>query len=155
LDVPSTSNGGIVQQANYSGANSQELLIRDSGAGNGTRVIQLANAPTKCVESPGTLTANGTLLDVSDCNGGANQQWTLVADTSAAGVYAFKNAKSGRCMDLPNGNAGNGIRIEIWDCNNGGNQKFRVVTDADAVAPPISSGNSGGSGSTGGSSSGF
>lgn len=31
----------------------------------------------KCLDDPGLSTADGTQLVLWDCNGGANQQWTL------------------------------------------------------------------------------
>ncbi|MGF1425069.1 ricin-type beta-trefoil lectin domain protein [Kitasatospora sp. LaBMicrA B282] len=33
--------------------------------------------PARCLEEPGWATANGTLLGIWDCTGGANQSWTL------------------------------------------------------------------------------
>ncbi|WP_329562236.1 RICIN domain-containing protein [Kitasatospora sp. NBC_01266] len=45
------------------------------------RITSPATASTgvaaRCLEEPGWATANGTLLDVWDCTGGANQSWTL------------------------------------------------------------------------------
>ena len=34
-------------------------------------------ASGKCLDDPGSSTANGTQLDLWTCNGGANQQWHL------------------------------------------------------------------------------
>jgi hypothetical protein len=31
----------------------------------------------RCLDDPGSSTTNGTKVDLWDCNGGANQQWTL------------------------------------------------------------------------------
>lgn len=31
----------------------------------------------KCLDDPGSSTVDGTRLELWDCNGGANQQWTL------------------------------------------------------------------------------
>jgi len=34
----------------------------------------------RCLDVPGAATANGTLLNIWDCNGGANQQWTFLSN---------------------------------------------------------------------------
>jgi hypothetical protein len=65
---------------------------RDEGAAlhtcNGTNAQQRAAAGLgpavsgiagKCLDDPGLSTTDGTQLDIWDCNGGANQVWTLPA----------------------------------------------------------------------------
>jgi hypothetical protein len=31
----------------------------------------------RCLDDPGFATANGTQLEIWDCNGGGNQKWTM------------------------------------------------------------------------------
>jgi hypothetical protein len=54
-----------------------------------------------------------------DCNGGANQQWT-VASNGTLQVY-------GMCMDITGANYSNGTGIELWTCNGGANQQWQAT----------------------------
>jgi hypothetical protein len=52
-----------------------------TGAPGPRRVLALlagfALASGKCLDDPGSNTANGTQLDLWDCDGGSNQQWSI------------------------------------------------------------------------------
>lgn len=74
----------------------------------------------RCLDATGNGTANGTLLELWDCNGGGAQKFVQQADGS------LRNPQSGRCVDSPNGNTGNGTRLQLWDCNGAAAQKFAV-----------------------------
>src|ERR1039457_3614599 len=63
-------------------------------------------------------TANGNKIQMWDCTGGINQQWTVEPDGTLQ-VY-------GKCMDITGANYGNGTLIELWDCNGGGNQQWHA-----------------------------
>ncbi|MFD7733675.1 ricin-type beta-trefoil lectin domain protein [Kitasatospora phosalacinea] len=69
-----------------------------------------------CLDVAYNATANGSVLQLWDCNGGANQQWIPQADGT---LY---NPVSGRCVDLPWGNRVFGTAMALWDCNGGVNQ---------------------------------
>jgi poly(hydroxyalkanoate) depolymerase family esterase len=70
----------------------------------------------RCLDDPAGATANGTQLQIWDCHGGANQQFTQ--NGRALQVL-------GKCLDLP-GNAAAGTRVQIWDCHGGTNQQWNV-----------------------------
>ena len=53
-----------------------------------------------------------------DCNGGANQRWTVNADGTIVGV------QSGLCLDVTGAGTANGTLVEIWTCNGGSNQQW-------------------------------
>ena len=57
-------------------------------------------------------------MQIWDCNGGANQKWTINADGTIVGV------QSGLCLDVTGASTANGTLIEIWTCNGGGNQRW-------------------------------
>jgi hypothetical protein len=65
----------------------------------------------KCVDISGGGTANGTKIQLWDCNGTGAQQWRYRA------WQGLVNPQSGRCLDDPNGNTTNGTQLQIWDCN--------------------------------------
>ncbi len=73
----------------------------------------------KCLDVTNGGTANGTLIELWTCNGGANQQWLPVNGM-------LVNPVSGRCLDDPGFNTANGTQLDIWDCDGGGNQQWAV-----------------------------
>jgi non-reducing end alpha-L-arabinofuranosidase len=72
----------------------------------------------RCLDINGNGTAQGTLVELWDCNGVGGQKWVQQADGS------LRNPQSGRCLDSPNGATGNGTRLRIWDCNGSPAQHF-------------------------------
>ncbi|GAA1098701.1 arabinofuranosidase catalytic domain-containing protein [Kitasatospora arboriphila] len=74
----------------------------------------------RCLDVNGNGTANGTQVELWDCNGVGGQKWVQQADGS------LRNPQSGRCLDAPNGTTGNGTRLQIWDCNGSAAQKFAL-----------------------------
>ncbi|MCF2435467.1 RICIN domain-containing protein [Streptomyces thinghirensis] len=48
----------------------------------------------RCLDVPGAVQTNGTYLQIYDCWGGTNQQWTLT-DSQQLTVYGNK------CLDVP------------------------------------------------------
>jgi hypothetical protein len=69
---------------------------------------------------PNHATAAGTKVDIWDCNGGANQRWTVNSDGTIVG------GESGLCLDATGQATANGTLIEIWTCNGGANQRWTV-----------------------------
>ncbi|WP_345033252.1 ricin-type beta-trefoil lectin domain protein [Kutzneria kofuensis] len=74
----------------------------------------------QCMDVTGQGTANGTLVELWECNGGSNQQWTQASDGS------LRSAQSGKCLDDPGFSTTNGTQLEIWDCNGGSNQRWQL-----------------------------
>ena len=118
----SQSNGTAIQQWSSSDNDAQKFNIMPSG-GNWKIAMKANNG--KCVGPAGNGTGNGTVLEVQDCNGGANQAWSVTADASSGG-FTFRNIAANRCMDLLYGNTADGARIGMWDCNGGVNQKYKI-----------------------------
>ncbi|MDD1062085.1 ricin-type beta-trefoil lectin domain protein [Streptomyces cocklensis] len=75
------------------------------GAGGSLRTLG------RCLDINGNGTANGTQVELWDCNGAGGQVWQQRSDGS------LFNPQSGRCLDTPSGNTANGTRLQIWDCN--------------------------------------
>jgi hypothetical protein len=89
-----------------------------TGGGGTTGPITVGDDSAKCVDDNGQSSANGTKIQMWDCNGGANQQWTVASDGTLQ-VY-------GKCMDITGANYSNGTTIELWDCNGGANQQWKA-----------------------------
>ncbi len=91
-----------------------------SGSGSGaTGPITAGDDSAKCVDDNALSTADGTKIQMWDCNGGANQQWT-VEPNGTLQVY-------GKCMDITGANYSNGTLIELWTCNGGANQQWQAT----------------------------
>ncbi|GKQ41396.1 non-reducing end alpha-L-arabinofuranosidase family hydrolase [Streptomyces sp. A012304] len=81
----------------------------------------------RCLDVPGASQTDGTNLQIWDCHGGTNQQWTLT-DNNQLTVYGNK------CLDVPGHATTAGTRPVIWPCNGGTNQQWRVNSDGTVVA---------------------
>ena len=75
---------------------------------------------------PKVATANGTLLEIWDCNGGSNQQWTYLSNGELQ-VYGNK------CLEVPGSVKTAGTAGEIWTCNGGSNQQWNLNADGTVV----------------------
>lgn len=80
----------------------------------------------RCLDVPNQSTANNTQLEIWDCNGGGNQQFTQLPDGTLQ-VYGNK------CLDVSNQGTAPGTKVAIFDCNGGANQQWRVNTDGTIV----------------------
>jgi glucosylceramidase len=66
----------------------------------------------------GGATANGTKVQLWDCNGSGAQQWTHTASNQLV------NPQSGRCLDATGVSSADGTPLQIWDCGGGANQSW-------------------------------
>jgi hypothetical protein len=119
--VSQTDGTAIQEYTSWSG-DTQNFNILASGS-NWLITLHVNNA--KCVGTVGNGIANGTQLEVQDCNGAATQSWSATTDGTTGSVI-FKNVGAGRCMDVPNSSTANGTRMQIYDCWNTNGQKYSV-----------------------------
>ncbi|MFF0782961.1 non-reducing end alpha-L-arabinofuranosidase family hydrolase [Streptomyces sp. NPDC003720] len=80
----------------------------------------------RCLDVPGAVRTDGTYLQIYDCWGGTNQQWTST-DRNQLTVYGDK------CLDVPGHATAAGTRVQIWTCSGGANQQWRVNSDGTVV----------------------
>ncbi|MGA5007437.1 endo-1,4-beta-xylanase [Streptomyces koyangensis] len=78
----------------------------------------------RCLDVPNSSTADGTQLQLWDCSGGTNQQWSYTA-AGELRVYGDK------CLDA--GGTGNGAKVQIYSCWGADNQKWRLNSDGSIV----------------------
>jgi hypothetical protein len=81
----------------------------------------------RCLDVSGADQTDGTNVQIWDCHGGTNQQWTLT-DNNQLTVYGNK------CLDVPGHATTAGTRPVIWSCNGGTNQQWRANADGTIVA---------------------
>ncbi|NUS15255.1 MAG: alpha-L-arabinofuranosidase [Streptomyces sp.] len=80
----------------------------------------------RCLDVVGASQTDGAALQIYDCWGGTNQQWTST-DSSQLTVYGSK------CLDVPNHATTAGTKVQIWSCSGGANQQWRVNSDGTIV----------------------
>jgi hypothetical protein len=73
----------------------------------------------KCVDVAGANSANGTPVQLYDCNGTNAQNWTV--GNSDNSIQAL-----GKCMDVTAAGTANGTKIQLYDCNGTNAQKWTV-----------------------------
>ncbi|MEV6693666.1 ricin-type beta-trefoil lectin domain protein [Micromonospora sp. NPDC051196] len=86
---------------------------------NPTTTAIVGNQSGRCLDVPGYSTANGTQLQLWDCHGGTNQQWTY---TSGRALTVYGN----KCLDAEGYGTSPGTRVTIYDCHGGTNQQWNV-----------------------------
>ncbi|WP_262286400.1 ricin-type beta-trefoil lectin domain protein [Micromonospora sp. MA102] len=119
-NATSTTGGAISASVPAHGT----VVYRVSGGGTttpppATTGALVSAASGRCLDVPQSSTANGTQPVIWDCNGGANQRWSISGDS----VQAL-----GKCLDAPL-NAAPGAKAQIWDCNGGANQRWTRNSD--------------------------
>nr|WP_260710607.1 endo-1,4-beta-xylanase [Dactylosporangium aurantiacum] len=71
----------------------------------------------RCVDVPNSSRTNGTRVQLYDCHGQINQQWTLTSSRQLT-VYGSM------CLDAAG--SGNGSAVQIYSCNGQANQQWNV-----------------------------
>ncbi|WP_328844022.1 ricin-type beta-trefoil lectin domain protein [Streptomyces sp. NBC_00258] len=108
----------------------QQLVVDEvkvttsDGSGGGAPVRGLAG---KCVDVAGASSANGTPVQLYDCNSSAAQQWTVASDGSIRAL--------GKCLDVTGNGTADGSTVQLWDCGGGANQRWVVSAAGDIVNP--------------------
>ena len=116
LNANQRTNGRPVDIAPYNGTSAQFWTLVYTGQ-NGWYEIQLTGSnPVMCLDKPSQSNANGTTIQIWQCNGQPQQLWTPY------GIELI-NQQAGKCLDAPLLNFNNPY-VEIWDCNAGMNQDW-------------------------------
>jgi glucosylceramidase len=90
------------------------------GGGSG----QVTGLAGKCMDVAGANSANGTAVQLYDCNGSGAQQWTR----SGSAFQAL-----GKCLDVVNGSTTNGAQVQLYDCNSSSAQQWQYTAGGDIV----------------------
>jgi beta-glucosidase len=135
LPVPSTTKSiAVIGTPMYQGGGSaavnasatvtpyQGIVTR---AGSGVTVTNSPGSATagitglggKCIDVAAANTANGTTIQLYDCNGTNAQTWSQASDGSLRAL--------GKCMTAQG--SANGAKVQLYDCNNGAGQKWTAT----------------------------
>ncbi|MFI0941722.1 GH92 family glycosyl hydrolase [Streptomyces sp. NPDC021020] len=72
----------------------------------------------KCVDVANSGTANGTHVQLYDCNGTDAQSWTVGTDGTVRSL--------GKCLDDASSGTADGTLVQLWECNGSNAQKWTV-----------------------------
>ncbi len=76
----------------------------------------VSTSSARCLDVPGSNTANGVQPIIWDCSGRPNQQWTV----NGQSIQSL-----GKCLDAPTG-AAPGSKVQIWTCSGAANQRWNL-----------------------------
>ncbi|WP_433536184.1 ricin-type beta-trefoil lectin domain protein [Micromonospora sp. CA-249363] len=122
IDGIHPTSGGYDKMAArwYSALQSVPGSIGDPSSGGGqTTTTVVGTLSGRCVDVPGSSTTNGTQVQLWDCHGRTNQQWTY---TSTKTLTAYGN----KCLDAAGYGTSPGTQVTIYDCHGGTNQQWNV-----------------------------
>ncbi|MEV4643061.1 ricin-type beta-trefoil lectin domain protein [Actinoplanes sp. NPDC049548] len=85
--------------------------------------------PGKCVDVAGAGTADGTPVQLYQCNGTGAQRWTYTP--GAGGALRVL----GKCLDISNGGTANYTKVQLWTCNGTAAQRWTVGAGSALVNP--------------------
>ena len=119
--------GGIMNwelSQDATGANSLVSAIYDTVMAPGGpttppagRTGRITGIGGKCVDVAAASSANGTAVQLYDCNGSAAQNWTVGTDGTVRAL--------GKCLDVASAGTANGSPVQIYDCNGTGAQQWQ------------------------------
>ncbi|GAA1928702.1 glycoside hydrolase family 27 protein [Streptantibioticus ferralitis] len=86
-------------------------------------------ASGRCLDAWDNQTSPGTKIEIWDCNGGANQEWS---STPGGDLRAYNGA---RCLGAANGTLAWGTAVVIQPCDGSAGQKWRLNSDGSITNP--------------------
>ena len=105
----------------------QQLPHREAPHGSQAvpSTIALGVNTAKCMDVRAASTANGTAVQIYDCNGTPAQEFSY----SAGAVSVL----GGKCLDVTGGSTANGTKLQIWDCAAGNKNQAWAFNGAQLV----------------------
>ncbi|MFD0528172.1 ricin-type beta-trefoil lectin domain protein [Kitasatospora arboriphila] len=84
--------------------------------GGGGATGRITGLGGKCLDVAGANSANGTAVQLYDCNGTGAQNWTVGTDGTVRAL--------GKCLDVASGSTADGAKTQLYDCNGTGAQQW-------------------------------
>ncbi|GAA0660027.1 hypothetical protein GCM10010193_08660 [Kitasatospora atroaurantiaca] len=88
----------------------------------------VAGLASKCLDVAASGTADGTPVQLWNCNGTGAQKWTVAGDGT---LRAF-----GKCLDVSNSRSDAGAPVQLWGCNGTGAQQWWPRADGSLLNTP-------------------
>ncbi|SHL08727.1 ricin-type beta-trefoil lectin domain protein [Actinacidiphila paucisporea] len=103
-----------------------QLTGGSTGGGGGTgKTGQITGYGSKCVDVAAANSANGTAVQLYDCNGSGAQQWTVGTDGTVRAL--------GKCLDVASAGTADGSKVQIYDCNGTAAQAWQHQANGELV----------------------
>jgi hypothetical protein len=143
-------NGDAAQQWQVDGNEIRDfgkcLSDLNGGTANGTRVVLYGCQPSNeaiaasqdwyddagaelfnsgsatCLDDPNASRANGVKLQIWDCNGRVQQNWTLPTGPMTSAI-------AGMCAQDSDASTANGAKVQLWTCNGQKSQQWTAMLD--------------------------
>jgi len=96
------------------------LAVTLVGSATPTGPIIAGDDTAECADDNAGSAANGTAVQMWDCDGSANSQGWTMESNGTVGI-------NGKCLDITGASKANGTLIDIWTCNGGANQQWLAV----------------------------
>ncbi|MCP2263204.1 Beta-glucanase, GH16 family [Promicromonospora thailandica] len=106
------------------------VRVYDSQGGGGGRTGRITASNGICLDVAGANTANGTPIQLANCNNNTAQQWTVGTDGTVRAL--------GKCLDVSGGGTAAGTPVQLWECNGTGAQQWAAVSGSQALRNPQS-----------------
>ncbi|WBQ07150.1 ricin-type beta-trefoil lectin domain protein [Kribbella sp. CA-293567] len=97
--------------------------LTSGGGGTGGEVKAL----NKCMDVAGASSADGTPVQLYDCNGSAAQKWNRPGDGTIRAL--------GKCLDIAGGGTAEGTKLQIATCSGNPAQQWTYTGAKDLVNP--------------------
>lgn len=97
------------------------------GSGGGRTGPVVSAASSKCLDVNQSGTADGTKIQIWNCNGTGAQQWTVGGDGTLRAL--------GKCLDVRFSGTANGTAVQLWTCNGTGAQVWSGQANGALVNP--------------------
>ncbi len=82
---------------------------------------------SKCVDVQYSNSADGTPVQMYDCNGTNAQNWTVASNGTLQAL--------GKCLDIIGDGTAPGTKVELWDCNGVGGQQWVPQSNGSLLNP--------------------
>jgi len=92
-----------------------------------TRTGPIRGYGGKCVDVAGAGTADGTAVQLYDCNGTDAQNWTVGSTGTLTAL--------GKCMDVTGAGTADGTEVQLYTCNGTGSQIWQPGPNGSLVNP--------------------
>jgi len=89
----------------------------------------------KCMDDYGSGTADGTKVDIWDCNGKDAQSWGWGYRSDPQNTWDNEIRNFNKCLDVVGGGDGavGGDKVQLWTCNGTGAQRWSARSDGSLV----------------------
>ncbi len=133
LEVASGENAAKVWQATCADLSAQRFRPEPTGAGAYRFVAELGG---RCLDVPAGSGAQGTALQLWDCNGQSPQRFKLHA--AGDGYLSLVPECSQQCVDVGGWSKDDQAQVIQWPCHGGANQAWQLSSHAKDVSCPPS-----------------